>query len=245
MGALGHYLESAGLATTQISLIREHSEAIRPPRALWVPFELGRPLGVAEDPPFQHRVLGAALALLEADKGPILVDFAEEAQVGDISGDEQPAVWACPVNLGDYRTNPPASDQLTAAFLEEVRQLRPWYELRRQRMDRTAMVEFNPDSAARFLTAFVAGRHGADPAPDLPLAVAVRLAAQDVKAFYFEATTAQPGATAPSSAAFNRWFWQETAASRVLSAVKERCLNQDDPALRTVGAMLLVPLGQP
>mgnify|MGYP003335126148 CR=1 FL=1 len=66
MGALGHYLEQGGIATTAISLIREHTEAIRPPRALWVPFELGRPFAVPHDAAFQRRVLIAVLRLLEA-----------------------------------------------------------------------------------------------------------------------------------------------------------------------------------
>ena len=72
MGGLAHYLEQDGLATTQISLIRLHSEKIRPPRALWVPFELGRPLGPPNDEAFQHRVLKAALDLLAAPSGPVL-----------------------------------------------------------------------------------------------------------------------------------------------------------------------------
>ncbi len=79
MGALAHYLEDKGIPTTQISLIREHTEKIHPPRALWVPFELGRPLGAPEDPVFQRRVLLAALNLLNAVKGPVLEDFPDEA----------------------------------------------------------------------------------------------------------------------------------------------------------------------
>lgn len=70
MGALAHYFEEEGLSTTQISLVREHTEAIRPPRALWVPFELGRPLGQPNDSEFQMRVLRACLGLLDADSGP-------------------------------------------------------------------------------------------------------------------------------------------------------------------------------
>ncbi len=76
MGGLAHYLEEEGVATTQISLIREHTEIIKPPRALWVPFELGRPLGLPDDPALQTRVLVAALKLLEAERGPVLEDFA-------------------------------------------------------------------------------------------------------------------------------------------------------------------------
>ncbi len=48
MGALGHFLERQGIPTTGISLVREHTEVVRPPRALWVTFELGRPLGRPE-----------------------------------------------------------------------------------------------------------------------------------------------------------------------------------------------------
>ncbi|MBT5161958.1 MAG: hypothetical protein HOL89_19300, partial [Alphaproteobacteria bacterium] len=49
MSALGHFLEEEGIATTIISLIRVHSEKVRPPRSLFVPFELGRPLGAPND----------------------------------------------------------------------------------------------------------------------------------------------------------------------------------------------------
>lgn len=79
MGVLGHSIEEAGIATTQISLIREHTEAIKPPRALWVPFELGRPFGMPGDADFQKRVLRRVLALLEAESGPVLEDYPEEA----------------------------------------------------------------------------------------------------------------------------------------------------------------------
>ena len=74
MGALGHYLEAEGLATTQISLIREHTASIRPPRALWVPFMLGRPLGDPGEAEGQRSVLNAVLSLLERAEGPVLED---------------------------------------------------------------------------------------------------------------------------------------------------------------------------
>ena len=57
MGALGRFVESGGIATTGISLVREHSERMRPPRALWVPYPLGRPFGVPGDAAFQSAVL--------------------------------------------------------------------------------------------------------------------------------------------------------------------------------------------
>ena len=77
MGALGHYLETEGLATTQISLIKEHTVSIRPPRALWVPFMLGRPLGDPDDVKGQRSVLDAALSLLQRKEGPALEEFRD------------------------------------------------------------------------------------------------------------------------------------------------------------------------
>src|SRR5205823_7005082 len=51
----------------------------KPPRALWVPFELGRPFGPPSDPPFQRRVILAALRLLERAGGPVIIeDFTED-----------------------------------------------------------------------------------------------------------------------------------------------------------------------
>lgn len=69
MSALSYFLERDGLATTGISLVRENTENMQPPRALWVPFPLGRPLGKPGDAAFQHRVIAAGLALLHREKG--------------------------------------------------------------------------------------------------------------------------------------------------------------------------------
>ena len=74
MSALAHYFQEEGLATTAIALVRQHAEKIRPPRALWVPLHLGRPLGAPDEPEFQKRVLRAALALLESADGPAVLE---------------------------------------------------------------------------------------------------------------------------------------------------------------------------
>ena len=79
MSALGHYLEEEGIATVAIALIRPQAENTKPPRALWVPFELGRPFGPPNDPAFQKRVILSALRLLELENGPVIIeDFADD-----------------------------------------------------------------------------------------------------------------------------------------------------------------------
>ena len=122
MSALGHYLEAEGLPTTQISLVRMHTEVIQPPRALWVPFDLGRPFGTPGEAAFQRRVISAALALFERESGPVLEDFPEDAP-GEALLDAEG--WSCPVALGA----PPPVDakvgSLKAALLQEFHKLRP------------------------------------------------------------------------------------------------------------------------
>ena len=48
---------------------------MKPPRALAVPFELGRPFGAPNEVEFQRKVLHNCLELLERESGPVLEDF--------------------------------------------------------------------------------------------------------------------------------------------------------------------------
>ena len=70
-------LERHGISSVVIQLLREVAERMRPPRALFVPFKHGYPLGAPNDPQRQHTVIEAALRLLEdpALTPPVLADF--------------------------------------------------------------------------------------------------------------------------------------------------------------------------
>lgn len=61
--------------TVGISLLREVTEVIRPPRALFVPYLMGYPLGAPNDPNLQHRIISAALSLLQRQDVPVLEEF--------------------------------------------------------------------------------------------------------------------------------------------------------------------------
>jgi len=70
-------LERQGIATVVIQLLRVVAERVCPPRALFVPFRHGYPLGRPGDAATQHAVIEAALRLLEDQvlRPPVLVDF--------------------------------------------------------------------------------------------------------------------------------------------------------------------------
>jgi hypothetical protein len=78
VGLVAAELEREGIATVVIQLLREVAERVRPPRALFVPFPHGYPMGKPQDSAEQHAVLEAALRILE-DRSltpPVLVDYA-------------------------------------------------------------------------------------------------------------------------------------------------------------------------
>ena len=75
VGLIQRQIEYAGITTVSISLLREITEKIRPPRALFVPFPLGYPLGEPNNTALQTRILQAAFALLERNDCPVLEAF--------------------------------------------------------------------------------------------------------------------------------------------------------------------------
>ena len=101
MGVLSQYIErlpddgGAGIATVQVSLIRPVTETARPPRALWVPFPFGRPLGPPNRPDVQTDVLRQALGLVDQPSPPALVDYPDTL-IDDIPPEED---WSCPVTF--------------------------------------------------------------------------------------------------------------------------------------------------
>ena len=75
VGLIGAAIERVGIPTVSISLLREVTIVIRPPRALFVPFPLGYPLGLPNNTPLQHQVIAQALTLLERQDVPVLAEF--------------------------------------------------------------------------------------------------------------------------------------------------------------------------
>jgi D-proline reductase (dithiol) PrdB len=69
-------IESRGIPTVCLVLLREVAENVRPPRALFVPYAHGFPLGMPNDATTQRRVLMEALALFDEPRGPALRELS-------------------------------------------------------------------------------------------------------------------------------------------------------------------------
>ena len=235
---MSRYLEEAGIATTGISLIRPHTEKIKPPRALWVPFQLGHPLGAPGNPAFQQRVLNAVLNLFKAPAGSVLEDYTED----EPENNEIP-VLACPVRYDNAAIEDTKGDAALRSFRREMTAMRPWYETAVNKRGRSTVgvsgIEL--DRLADFIYAFSKGVIPEYPRKEYAPGYMCKLAAEDLKSYYVEAVTAQPGQADISARRLQDWFWDETEAGRILLAVKKVCETSQDKMMNMIGAHFLVP----
>lgn len=231
---MSFFLESAGISTTGISLVRPNTEQMALPRFLWVPFELGRPFGSPNQPDFQRRVLREALLLLERADGPVVLeDFPDDAPASETSDEN----WSCPVSFR------PAREQHTGLAAEtaaEIERLAPWQELyvSRGHAPSAANCPIERGAFLMLLGRIVSGE-GVDEVAGLPLPEWLRLGCDDLRAFYFEAARGRPGN--PSSQELRDWFWRDTAAGRLQAAVARCLLQHESPVVRIMALRGIVP----
>jgi hypothetical protein len=231
-------IESRGVATVVIGLVRPHMERTKPPRGLWVPFPLGRPLGEPEDATFQRRVLMAALALLERRDGPLLlVDFPDDAP----SMLHTPA-WSPQIVLPPRPASLPRDKQgWTAALAAELAAIEPHWDAAQHRFGRTTVGNSRLGQAqwVPFAAQFLAGQIPESPIAGISPSALVRYVADDLKALYGEAV--QAIGLQPSMTHVNRWFWDQTLAADFLRALRGAAMASPHKGFNTVGSRFLVP----
>ena len=214
-----------------IALVREHAAAMRPPRALWVPFALGRPLGAPGDPAFQRRVLAAAFDLLARDQGPVLEDFSEPAPAASETG------WACPIPLAAPNAIQDGSPR--ARLGAEIDRLAPWYETARRRRGWSTVGLLGSDIAAA--ADVLHGALHAPPSAGLDLRQ-LKYALEDLKAYYLEAAVDRPDRVGREQPA--HWLWQQTELGEQMRALALRLAASEYARIREFSASSLVPREQ-
>ena len=217
---LARVFEEAGLPTTAIVLIKEHALRVKPPRALFVPFPFGFALGNPDDPPFQHKVLAAALDLFGTPSVPVLAEFPDDADA------PVRLLQATAAQAEAVRTDGDAAGEITA--------LRGYYERwvgdhdGRTAVGLCGVPQRRFRGLVRFLEGYADGEDAAyaDRPADMPLPRFLRVASDDLKAFYMEARMCQRPDGRNND--LQRWFWSETAGGALLARVAERLVADGD-----------------
>jgi len=206
--------------------VRENTVSMQPPRALWVPFPLGRPLGRPGDAAFQLDVITSALALLNRTEGPVLEDYPRDAPpIGAQHAAACPVSFAAHAGDGSWQTR----------LKQEFSQVQPWYELARRRREGRTLVGIADQPPGQNIQ--VLAKH-LDKGV-LPTDVTwLKRAIEDIKAYYLEAMTAQPGDH--DSRALQAQFWQQTCCGAAILAFYHQFQDADDERLKLM-ARILVP----
>lgn len=76
VGLIQSLIEKSGIPAVSVTLLREVTQKVNPSRALFVDRPLGYPLGEANNPELQRKILRATFDLLNSEKElPILEEF--------------------------------------------------------------------------------------------------------------------------------------------------------------------------
>jgi len=234
---LGHYLEEEGIATVAISLIRPQTEKTRPPRALWVRFQLGRPFGPPGEPAFQRRVVLAALGLLERPTGPVIIeDFPDDdpREKADPSW-RPPSLPAVPADCSSAAL----ASRLDAEILLLADLHRRW--IAEHGHTAVGLSGLSMEEIGGYIGEWLHGREPPSRDDRFSPLLLLRFAADDLKAYYLEAVAAEPGK--PSSRQLYGWFWRETTAGSALIALRHMLLASDSERVKLIAGNFLVPAG--
>jgi hypothetical protein len=181
----------------------------------------------------------ALFDLLEAPEGPVLADFPDNEPVSE----DEFMVLSCPVDFTQEAVESGETDQLQAAFHREMTGIHPWYDMGVEKRQRTTVgvsgIDIN--ELGDFIYAFIRGIEPENPRDDTTLPFTLKLAVEDLKAYYMEGITAQPGQEDVSSRALNAWFWDDTTAGKVIIELVKICEKSPDKDLSDVATHYLAP----
>jgi hypothetical protein len=213
------------LSTVALSLIREHTVKVKPPRAVYVPFPLGLAVGHPGHASEQQAVLDLAFSTLEAVSGPVLLDYRD---------DEAAEEAGSPLQSSDVRITDQAR---TGDLAIEVTLMRRYWEQRSEATGRTGVgLSGIPPTRfrgiVRFLESFVDDTNAdMDERPsDVEQLVFVRSCIEDLRTMYAEARLqTHPSESSPAR---QKWLLGETALGHIIRRIRETMEASADPKVK-------------
>ena len=235
MSGLARYFEAEGFATVLVGFVREHIEQVKPARALWLDFPMGRPMGKPNDPEYQKKIIRAAFELFDRPQGPVLEDFPDVIPVKDgRMGYALPPEYVLTTgDVGDV-------DALVAEVQAEIEDLRPAYEAAVAARGRTTVgaSEIEIAGLVPYIAEFVRGGKPASPRKGVTPVPMLKLVIEDLQAYYTETRTHRDNID--DFELMGAWFWEETRAGLLLMWLEAVALESEDRVLRQIVDMSLV-----
>ena len=235
MCGLAHYFESEGLSTVLVGFVREHIEAIKPPRSLFLDFPMGRGMGKPNDPAFQKKVIRAAFDLFDTVKGPVIEDFPKVIPVknGRMGYALPPDLVLSVDDIGDV-------DVVLAEVTAEMAALRSDYDAAVAARGRTTVGAsgLEIDELAPFVAGFLNGEVPPSPRKGMPAIPLLKLVVEDLEAYFTETRTHRDGID--DLELMGKWFWEETKTGRMLLLLEAVSVASDNKVMLQIVEMSLM-----
>ncbi len=232
---LAHFFESFGFSTVLVGFVREHIEAIKPPRALWLNFPMGRPFGKPNDPEYQIKVIRAAFSLFNVASGPVLHDFPEVIPVknGRMG-------YALPVELVMKKSQIGDVDIMLQEVKKEIDNMKSDYNKALANRGRTTVgaSQMKINEFADYIATFVKGNIPQSPRKGLGSVPQLKLVVEDLQAYYTETITYRDNID--DFEILGTWFWEKTKAGKMILALEAVSLESDNKILRQIVNMSLI-----
>ena len=232
---LAHFFESYGFSTVLVGFVKEHIQAIKPPRALWLNFPMGRPLGKPNDAEYQKKVIRSAFSLFDSSSGPVLEDFPDIIPVknGRMG-------YALPVELVMKKNEIGDVDIILKEIENEIQDLKQAYDNAISDRGRTTVgaSEMSISDFAPFIAIFVKGDIPKSPRKGLGAIPQLKLVVEDLQAYYTEAVTHRDGID--DFEKIGSWFWEKTKAGRLILSLEAVSLESENRVLRQIVDMSLI-----
>ncbi len=134
-----------------------------------------------------------------------------------------------------------AEGTLAEKLADEVSQLQAWHEVAVKHRGRTTLgvTGMQPLQIVDYLLAWLDVQPPQPYRTDISPGDALKQACDELKAFYLEAKSVQPGQH--SAASIQEWFWMETALAQAIVQIRAIAANSTEPSAKTIAVMSLIP----
>lgn len=147
-----------------------------------------------------------------------------------------------PADSGSEKEELLSKEHLLELFADEFYQMNTWYDqaMASEKARTPGASGLIPESAAEFLAEFVRYENGIGNIGNISIADGLRLAAEDIKAFYCAAFSAQAGQPTDSICP-TAWFWGQTYAAKVIREIIQIGLKGDSKEMQLLSGLLEFP----
>jgi len=171
----------------------------------------------------------------------MLIDYSEDVPAEATTDAPAMEGMVCPIEFPKQPDETAPTSEIGVALMQEIDSLAPWYELAVSTRRRTTVGPSGLSivDAGKYLANFLQDQATRSPREDLAPGHVLKLAYEDLKAYYTEAITMQTGFNTSKRA--EDWLFKDTTLGAALWRLRAICRASSDEYHQFLGRNSIVP----